>query len=66
MVDVLQNWLNWFHFLFLEGGLLVILVDCMIFLPPSLDGTKMSMSTVSFLAQLDSRISVYRMLPFDL
>ena len=22
-VDVLQNWLNWFHFLFLEGGLLI-------------------------------------------
>ena len=31
LVDVLQNWLNWFHFLFLEGGLLVILIDCMIF-----------------------------------
>ena len=27
MVDVLQNWLNWFHFLFLEVGLLVILID---------------------------------------
>ena len=22
-----QNWLNWFHFFFLEGGLLVILID---------------------------------------
>ena len=32
LVDVLQNWLNWFHFLFLEGGLLIILIDCMIFL----------------------------------
>ena len=32
LVDVLQSWLNWFHFLFLEGGLLVILIDCMIFL----------------------------------
>ena len=32
LVDVVQNWLNWFHFLFLEGGLLVILIDCMIFL----------------------------------
>ena len=52
MVDVLQNWLNWFHFLFLEGGLLVILIDCMIFLSPFLDVTRMSMSTVSFLAQL--------------
>ena len=30
-VDVLQNWLKWFHFVFLEGGLPVILIDCMIF-----------------------------------
>ena len=30
LVDVLQNWLKWFHFLFLEEGLLVILTDCMI------------------------------------
>ena len=43
VVDVLQNWLNWFHFLFLEGGLLVILIDCMIFLSPFLDVTRMSM-----------------------
>ena len=26
------DWLNWFYFLFLKGGLLVILTDCMIFL----------------------------------
>ena len=54
--DVLQNWLSWFHFLFLEGGLLVILIDCMIFLSPFPDVTRMSMSTVFFLAQLDSGI----------
>ena len=54
--NVLQNWLNWFHFLFLEGGLLVILIDCMIFLSPFLDVTRMAMSTVSFFAQLDSGI----------
>ena len=30
--DVLLNWLNWFHFLFLDGGLLVILIDYIIFL----------------------------------
>ena len=42
--------------LFLEGGLLVILKDCMIFLSPFLDVTRMSMSTVSFVAQLDSGI----------
>ena len=50
------RWLNWFHFLFLGGGLLVILIDCMIFLSPFLDVTRMSMSTVPFLAQLDSGI----------
>ena len=31
LIDVHLNWLNWFHFLFLEGGLLFILVDFMIF-----------------------------------
>ena len=56
LVDVLQNWLSWYHFLFLEGGLLVILIDCMIFLLPFLDVTRMSMSTVSFLTQLCSGI----------
>ena len=56
LVDVHLNWLNWFHFLILEGGLLVILIDCMIFLSPFLDVTRMSMSTVSFLTQLDSGI----------
>ena len=42
--------------LILEGDLLVILIDRMIFLSPFLDVTSMSMSTVSFLAQLDSGI----------
>ena len=56
LVDVLQNWLNWFHFLFREGGLLVFLIDCMIFLRPFLDVRRISMSTVSFLAQLSSGI----------
>ena len=56
MVDVHLNWLNWFHFLVLEGNLLIILIDCMIFLSPFLDVTRMSMSTVSFLTQLDSGI----------
>ena len=51
LVDVLQNWLNWFHFPFFEGVLLIILIHCMIFLSPFLDVTKISMSTVSFLAQ---------------
>ena len=39
-----------------RGGLLVILIDCMIFLSPFLDDTRVSMSTVSFLAQLGSGI----------
>ena len=56
LVDVHLNWLNWFHHLILEGDLLVILIDCIIFLSPFLDVTRMSMSTVSFLAQLDSGI----------
>ena len=54
-VDVHLKWmLNWFHFLILKGDLLVILIDCMIFLSPFLDVTRMS--TVSFLAQPDSGI----------
>ena len=55
-MDVLQNWLNGFYFLFLMRGLLVILIDCMVFLSPFLDVTRMSMSAVSFLAQLNSGI----------
>ena len=38
------------HFLFLEVGLLVVLIYCMIFLSPYLDVTRVSTSTVSFLA----------------
>ena len=53
-------------FFFLKGGLLAIQIDYMIFLSVFLDNTRMSMSTVSFLAQLDSRIRAYRMLSFDL
>ena len=49
LVDVLQNWLNCFHFLFLKGGLLAILIDCMIFLSRFLDVARMFMLTVSFL-----------------
>ena len=56
LVDFHLNWLNLFYFFFLEGGLLVILIDCIIFLSPFLDATRMSMSTVSFCAQLDSAI----------
>ena len=38
------------------GRSLVILKDCMVFLSPFLDVTRMSMSTVFFLTQLDSGI----------
>ena len=37
-----------------EGGLLLILIDCMIFQSSFQDVTRMSMSTFSFLTQLDS------------
>ena len=48
LVGVQMNYLNWLHFLILEGGLLLILIDCMIFLPPFLDVTRVSMSIVFF------------------
>ena len=63
LVDNHLNWFNQFHFLILKGGLLVILLDCIIFLSPFLDVRRMSMSIVSFLPQLDS--SAHRMLSFD-
>ena len=56
LVDVHLNWLNWFHSVFLKGGLPIILTDCMIFLSPFLDVTRMSMSTVSFLMPIESEI----------
>ena len=56
LLDVHLNWLNLFHFLILEGGLLVILIDGITFLSPFLDVTKMSMSIVSFLTQSDPGI----------
>ena len=36
LVDVHLERLNWLHFILLEGGLLVILINSMIFLSPSL------------------------------
>ena len=56
LLDVHLNWLNWFHILIPKGGLLFILIDCIISLSPFLDVTRMSLSTVSFLAQLNSGI----------
>ena len=56
LVHVHLNWLNWFHFVVLEGGLIVILINRTIFLSPFLDSSRLSMSTVAFLAQLESGI----------
>ena len=39
-----------------RGSLLNILIDCMIFLSPFLGVTRKSMSTISFLAQLEPEI----------
>ena len=64
MVDVRLNWLNWFYFLFFKGALHVILIDCMISLSPFVDVTRMSMSTVSFLAQLDLESLPIECFPF--
>ena len=55
-MDVHLNWLNWFHFLILKGSLLVILMNCTISLSPFLDVTRMSMSRISFLTQLNPGI----------
>ena len=56
LADVHLNWLRWFHFLILKGGVLFILIDCMIFQSPFVHVSRVSMSTLSFLAQLDSGI----------
>ena len=45
LLDVLLDWINWFHFLFLEGDQHVALIDCMIFLSPFLEVTRMSISS---------------------
>ena len=55
-VNVNLNWLNLFYFLILLAGPLVILIGCMIFMSPFLVVIRISMSTVPFLAQLDSGI----------
>ena len=41
-------WFNWYHVLFLEGVLLVILIGSLIFLSPFLDVTRMSIHVNSF------------------
>ena len=39
LIDIYLNWLNRFYVLILEGGLLVILIDCLILLSLFLDVT---------------------------
>ena len=43
--DVPLNWFSWFHFLILNRSLLIILIDCMIFLSPFLDVTRLSVDS---------------------
>ena len=45
-----------FHFFILNRGLIITLIDCMIFLTTYLDAERISTITVSFIAQLDSGI----------
>ena len=49
LVDIHLNWLIWSHIFILEGGLLVILIDCMVFLSSFLDVRRIFMTKVSFL-----------------
>ena len=67
LVDLHQNWHNWFHFHILEEGLLVILIECMTFLSPFLDVTRICTSTVFFPCTTRLwKLSACRMLSFDL
>ena len=68
LVDAHLNWLNWFHFLFIEVGLLFVLIVCMIFLSPFLDVTRICMSKVSlFPARLWNSLPMeYFSLTYDL
>ena len=43
LIDVNLNWLNWFHFLILKEGLLIILIECMVILSTFFDVIRMSM-----------------------
>ena len=54
--DFYLNRVNWFHLIILVAGPLVALICCMFLLSPFLDVVMLSLLTVSFLAQWDSRI----------
>ena len=51
-----MNRSNLLHYLILVGGPLAVLIGCMTFLSQFLDVITISVSTVSFTAQLDSGI----------
>ena len=66
LVDAHLNWVSWFRFLILQGSLLVILINCMIFLSPFLDVTRMSCQQTLSLQSQNLESSPYRMLSFNL
>ena len=49
------NWLNCFHFFIVDGGLLVVLIDCMILMSPFLCYEDVYVNSF-FLAELDSEM----------
>ena len=66
LVDIHLNWLNWLHFLILEGGLLVILIDCMIFLLPFIEFKGCLCQQFLSMHSWALEFSAYRTLSFDL
>ena len=58
LVNVNLKWLNWFLFFIPLTVLLVILIACMIIMLHFLNVIRISLSTVSLFAQLDSGISL--------
>ena len=56
LVNVHLTWLNWFNFVVLVVGPLVVLINCHLFLLSILEVRRMSMSTVSSLPYLSSEI----------
>ena len=65
MVDVHLNWLNWFCFLILEGGQLIILIDCMIFPLLFLDVTRSSTFFLYFYSFFPCTVRLWNSLPLE-
>ena len=66
MVDVHLNWLDWFHFLIVVGGLIVIVIDWIVYLSPFLDAMRMSMLTFFSCYSYTMELSPLRMLSFNM